>query len=137
MKLSNSNAIRAALIKSLMEQFNAAGEDVGQIASNIFNFPVVAEDGEEGWVEIAVKVPKGTKDEEYDGYGRREQYSLDCEEKAAKKAEKEKAAAEKRRRLRLRRPRRPRPRKPKRKPGSNPRPFLKILFRRTTSNLYD
>lgn len=95
MKLSNSNAIRANLIKSLMEQFNAAGEDVGQIASNIFNFPVVAEDGEEGWVEITVKVPKGTKDEEYDGYGRREQYGLDCEEKAAKKAEKEKAAAEK------------------------------------------
>lgn len=96
MKLSNANQIRAGVIENLFNHLkDYCGEDCGMIASNSFNFPVVADDGEEGWVEIVVKVPKGTKDEEYDGYGRREQYSLDCEEKAAKKAEKEKAAAEK------------------------------------------
>lgn len=93
MKLANANAIRAKVIESLLSVYE--GEDVGMIASNIFNFPVVADDGEEGWVEVVVKVPKGTKDEEYDGYSRREQYELDCKEKAEKKAEAEKKKAAK------------------------------------------
>lgn len=95
MKLANANAIRARIIRALDDYFDKCGEDVGMIASNSFNFPVVAEDGEEGWVEIVVKVPKGTKDEEYDGYGRREQYELDLKEKAEKKAEAEKKKAAK------------------------------------------
>ena len=95
MKLANANAIRARIIRTLDDYFDKCGEDVGMIASNSFNFPVVAEDGEEGWVEVVVKVPKGTKDEEYDGYGRREQYELDLKEKAEKKAEAEKKKAAK------------------------------------------
>lgn len=93
MKLANANVIRAKVIESLLSVYE--GEDVGMIASNIFNFPVVADDGEEGWVEVVVKVPKGTKDEEYDGYSRREQYEFDCKEKAEKKAEAEKKKAAK------------------------------------------
>ena len=96
MKLSNANQIRAGVIENLFNHLkDYCDEDCGMIASNSFNFPVVADDGEEGWVEIVVKVPKGTKDEEYDGYSRREQYDLECKEKAEKKAAKEKAAAEK------------------------------------------
>ena len=95
MKLSNANAIRSRVIEAVMAYFVEANEDCGMIASNSFNFPIVAEDGEEGWVEIVAKVPKGTKDEEYDGYGRREQYELDRKEKAEKKAAAEKKKAEK------------------------------------------
>lgn len=96
MKLENANAIRAGIIENLFSHLSDyCGEDCGMIASNIFNFPVVANDGEEGWVEIVVKVPKGTKDEEYDGYGRREQYRLECEEKAEKKAKAEEEKAKK------------------------------------------
>ena len=95
MKLANANAIRARIIRALDDYFDKCGEDIGTIASNTLNFPVVAEDGEEGWVEVVVKVPKGTKDEEYDGYGRREQYELDLKEKAEKKAEAEKKKAAK------------------------------------------
>lgn len=94
MKLANANAIRASIIRMLFDKFSDV-EDCGFIASNSFNFPVVAEDGEEGWVEIVVKVPKGTKDEEYDGYGRRQQYELDLQEKAEKKAKAEEAKAKK------------------------------------------
>ena len=86
MKLANANAIREKVISELFELFAGADEDVGMIASNSFNFPIVADDGEEGWVEIVVKVPKGTKDEEYDGYGRRQDYELNLKEKAEKKA---------------------------------------------------
>lgn len=94
MKLNNANAIRTAIIRQLFDKFSNV-EDCGFIASNSFNFPVVAEDGEEGWVEIVVKVPKGTKDEEYDGYGRREQFEIEQREKAEKKAKAAEAKAKK------------------------------------------
>lgn len=95
MKLANANAIRARIVRALNDYFDKNGEDVGAIASNTLNFPIVAEDGEEGWVEIVVKVPKGTKDEEYDGYGRRQQYEIECQEKAEKKAKADEAKAKK------------------------------------------
>lgn len=94
MKLANANTIRTQVINFLFGELSNT-EDCGMIASNSFNFPVVAEDGEEGWVEIVVKVPKGTKDEEYDGYGRRQQYELDLKEKAEKKAKAEETKAKK------------------------------------------
>lgn len=95
MKLANANAIRARIVRALGIYFDQVGEDVDLIASNTLNFPVVAEDGEEGWVEVVVKVPKGTKDEEYDGYGRRKQYELELQEKAEKKAKADEAKAKK------------------------------------------
>ena len=88
MKLANANNARAALIADIQSFLENCGEDVGMIASNIVNFPIVV-DGEEGWIEVTVKVPKGTKDEEYDGYGRREEYRISQEEKAEKTAKRE------------------------------------------------
>ena len=85
MKLANANAIRAKVLEGIMAYFVEADEDCGQIASNSFNFPVVAEDGEEGWVEIVVKIPK-----EDDGYDKREEYEM----KKKEKEEKRKAQAE-------------------------------------------
>lgn len=89
MKLATANQIRSIIINEIMAHMEKIGEDVGFIASNIFNFPTVTDDGEEAWVEISVKVPKGTKDEEYDGYARREQYEISQKEKADKKAKRE------------------------------------------------
>lgn len=86
MKLVNANAVRSSLIEKLYKEFSET-EDVGMVSSNSFNFPVV-EDGEEGWVEIVVKV---TKDGGDDGYLKRDEYKMKCEEKA----EKAKVAAEK------------------------------------------
>ena len=88
MKLTLANQVRAAFIKVLFDFLTERGEDVGMVASNVFNLPTVI-DGEECWVEVSVKVPKGTKDEEYDGYGRREDYAINLEEKADKAAKKE------------------------------------------------
>lgn len=86
MKLVNANAVRSSLIEKLYKEFSET-EDVGMVSSNSFNFPVV-EDGEEGWVEIVVKV---TKDGGDDGYLKRDEYKMKCEEKA----EKAKISAEK------------------------------------------
>lgn len=95
MKLAIANALRSQYLGKLSEYLTANGEDVALIASNIINLPIVTEDGEEGWIEISVKVPKGTKDEEYDGYARRDDYTMKCEEKAEKQAKKEAEKAKK------------------------------------------
>lgn len=94
MKLALANAVRASVLEKLLAYFDAEGEDVAAIGSNVLNYPTVI-DGEECWVEVTVKVPKGTKDEEYDGYGRREDFKIACNLKAEKAIEKEKAKAAK------------------------------------------
>ena len=86
MKLANANAIRTRIVDDLFKYMSDVGEDCGMITSNSFNFPVVV-DGEEGWVEVVVKVPKEDGDE---GFGKREEYSL----KLAANAERAKAKAE-------------------------------------------
>lgn len=84
MKLANANKIHKQYIEELLAYFacgdSSDGEDCGMIASNSFNFPVVAEDGEEGWVEIVVKIPK-----EDDGYEKREEYQIKLKQKEEKK----------------------------------------------------
>ena len=98
MKTTTANTIRERYLSAIMSYFT--DEDVGKIASNSFNFPIV-EDGEEGWIEIVVKIPK---DDE--GYAKREEYTMKCKEKIdkakanaeakAKKIERDKKAREER-----------------------------------------
>ena len=94
MKLANANKIRKQYIEELLTYFrcdgSSDGEDCGMITSNSFNFPVVADDGEEGWVEIVVKIPK-----EDDGYEKREDYVLKLKEKEEKKKIQAEAKAKK------------------------------------------
>lgn len=89
MKLANANKIRAKVLEAIMAYFVEADEDCGQIASNSFNFPIV-ENGEEGWVEIVVKIPK-----EDDGYEKREEYEMKVKEKEEKKKVQAEAKAKK------------------------------------------
>ena len=84
MKVAMANAVREHYIKAVRSLFNE--EDCGMTTSNSFNFPIVWE-GEEGWVEVIVKVPKYDGDE---GYALREEYEM----KVRKRAEKAKAQAE-------------------------------------------
>ena len=88
MKLTTANKVRAKVVEAIMAYFVEADEDCGMIASNSFNFPI-CEDGEEGWVEIVVKIPKDSDDGD-DGFGKRTEYELKC----AEKVEKDKAKAE-------------------------------------------
>ena len=91
MKLSIANAARERYIKSIMQFLSNEGEDVALVASNTCNLPIV-ENGEEGVLEVVVKVVK----KEYDEcMQEREDYVSKCAEKAEAKAEREKAAAEK------------------------------------------
>ena len=90
MKTANANKFRAKAIEAIMAYFVEANEDCGMIASNSFNFPIVAEDGEEGWIEVVVKIPK-----EDDGYEKREEYEMKTKERAEKKKAQAEAKAKK------------------------------------------
>lgn len=90
MTVKNANAMRAKFIKFFMEYAQESGEDVGLEATNIFSFPVVADDGEEGSVQVVIKIPKDMDGD--DCYARREEYAMNQEKKAQKAKEK---AAEK------------------------------------------
>ena len=91
MKLAIANVVRARYINEIMEYLAAKGEDVALTASNTCNMPFV-EDGEEGVLEVVVKVVK----KEYDEcMQEREDYIFKCAEAEEKKAERAKAAAEK------------------------------------------
>ena len=88
MKLALANAVRTAIIQKLYAYMESEGEDVGMIASNSFNFPMVY-DGEECFVEVVAKVVKKDSDE---CYMMREDFTMKEAEKVEKKA---KAEAEK------------------------------------------
>lgn len=92
MKLALANAVRAEIVENLFNFMMEQGEDCGMVASNSFNFPVVRE-GEEGFVEVVVKVVKKDSDE---CFQERADHVMKQKEKAAKAAEREKASAEKR-----------------------------------------
>ena len=99
MKISNQNSIRAKYTADLLAYFSQS-EDCGQVKSNTLNFPVVTDDGEEGWVEIVIKVTKD--DDGDDGYIKRQVYTDSLREKEEKvKARKEKAEKDKARKEQL------------------------------------
>lgn len=97
MKKSNTalnNELREKFLAQVMEQFATAGEEVMQTGSNTMAFPVLDSEGGEKWIEIVVKVPTSWVDGE-DGYALAEEYRLNTEAKARKKAETAKKKAEK------------------------------------------
>lgn len=90
MKNTNANAMREKFTAMMLDFFKEQGEDAGQVASNVINFPVVAEDGEEGWIEIKIVVPKSD-----DGFEKREDFKWAQEEKERKAKEKAEAKKKK------------------------------------------
>lgn len=91
MKLANKNVVREKYTKMFLDFLKEQGEDVGQIGSNVVNFPIVEND-EEGWVEVVIKVPKDLEDE---GYDKRVSYDIHLKEKEEKAKAKKEAKAKK------------------------------------------
>lgn len=89
MTLKDRNDIRKIFLEKVMSLFD--GEDIGLIASNKFNLPIVHNE-EEGWIEITVSL---TKEDGDSGYMKREEYDLK-QKKAQERAQaKEKKAKKK------------------------------------------
>lgn len=90
------NALREKVLKTVMEFFAEKNEDVMQTNSNECAFPCLDDEGNEKWIQIVVKVPTGSRDEDgYDGYGVAESYKMKLKEKEEKKKEAENKKAKK------------------------------------------
>ena len=89
MKVKNANVVREYWTKKFIEFLEKEGEDVGQIASNSINYPI-EENGEEGWIELKIIVPKHDE-----GYEKREEYQWKLEEDKRKEKEAEEKKAKK------------------------------------------
>ena len=88
-------ATRETIVSQIVEYLKSFGFDVLQTGSNTYAVPVV-EDGDEGAVEIVVKIPKGPRDGSgYDPFEAEAAYKFHEEEKRKKAAEKAKKAAKK------------------------------------------
>ena len=100
------NELREKSVADLVALYVEKGEEMLQVGGNVVAFPTVDSDGNEAWVEITVKIPKGERLGKgegfggYDGYEQAEFYKQETERKvqeaASKKAiaESKKAAAE-------------------------------------------
>ena len=87
-----TDEIRNKFMKQFNDEFQGRLDyDVLQTASNEYSIPWVDDEGNEGYITIVFRIPKGSRDgEPYDGYAVAEDYRR----KVAEKAEKEKARAE-------------------------------------------
>ena len=93
------NALREKNVNALIAFLSGNGEEVLKVGGNVIAFPTTDSEGNDAWVEITVKVPKGERLGKgegfagYDGYGLAEFYKEQTEAKATEAAEK-KAKAE-------------------------------------------
>lgn len=92
------NELRAVYIEKVAELFKADGEEVLRTGSSEVAFPVVDSEGNEKFIVVSVKVPKGERKDgyvPYDGYSVAEEYAINQREKAYKKARADEAKQKK------------------------------------------
>lgn len=92
------NELRAMYTEKVIELFTAQDEDVLRTGSSEIAFPVVDSEGNEKFVVISIKVPKGERKDgyvPYDGYSVAEEYAINQREKADKKAKADEAKRKK------------------------------------------
>lgn len=94
--MAKGDITRNFYLEAITKALTANGEQVLPIASNAICFPCVIEDGDEAFVKVVVSIPKGSKDEPFDGFAEAEDYEFRKAERAKTKA---KTAAEKQRKI--------------------------------------
>ncbi len=88
------NAMRASILNDLRDYLESKGNDVLTISNTEICFPIVLEDSTEAFSTVKVSIPKGSKNEAFDGYVAAENFRIDTERKMKEKAER-KTKAEK------------------------------------------
>ncbi len=88
-KTDKQAEIRNKAIAEISAIYRNRGDDVQRIKSNAFAVPQVTDTGEEYWLEVTVKIPRGGRDGvEYDGYELASEYEIRQAEKSEKKTKK-------------------------------------------------
>lgn len=89
------NELRNEWTQKIFEILKEKGEDVVFIKDNVLCFPAVDSERNDRWVRIPIEIPKGTKDEPFDGYALSEDFEFSKIEKEKKAKEKAEAKAKK------------------------------------------
>ena len=88
---------RTAIMNLIRETLENNGYEVLQTNTYEFSTPIVNEERDEGFCQIPVKIPKGSRDgDAFDGYALAEEYQMKCKAREEKKREKEREKEEKR-----------------------------------------
>lgn len=85
-KTQLDNALRTRYISVIKESLEQLDEEILVTASNELTIPCLDDEQNERFVTIKITIPKGSKDELYDGYAVAESYELHRKEVAEKKA---------------------------------------------------
>lgn len=80
------NALRESHTENLGSFLTEQGEQVLRIASGVIAYPVLDAEGNEAWIEVTVKVPKGERLGKGQGYAGYDGYGLAAEYKEAYEA---------------------------------------------------
>ena len=94
-KAQLENKLRNTFLNFVTEQVQVSFDtDVLPVSASELAIPCLDEEGNEKFVLIKVSIPRGTRNGEggydpYDGYAVAEDYAIDCQEKAQKKADAE------------------------------------------------
>ena len=92
-KAQLENAIRNRFLSFIAQTISQEMEiDALPVSASELAVPCLDSEGNEKWALIKVSIPRGTRNgqggyDPYDGYAVAEDYALDCEEKAQKKAD--------------------------------------------------
>lgn len=92
-KAQLETAIRNRFLSFISETISQEMEiDVLPVSASELAVPCLDDEGNEKWALIKVSIPRGTRNgagsyDPYDGYTAAEDYRIDCEEKAQKKAD--------------------------------------------------
>ena len=88
-KTQLQESLRNRYIKAVSEFLESLDEEVLRVASNEIALPCVDDDGNDEFIVLTFKIPKGSRDgDAYDGY----EMADDYERKSKAKAEKQKKA---------------------------------------------
>lgn len=94
-KAQLETAIRNRFLDLIREMVSDKVEtDALPVSASELAIPCLDDEGNEKWALVKVSIPRGTRNGEggydpYDGYAAAEDYAIDCEEKAQKKADAE------------------------------------------------
>ena len=94
-KAQLETAIRNRFLSFIAQTISQELEtDALPVSASELAIPCLDDEGNEKWALIKVSIPRGTRNgqggyDPYDGYAVAEDYALDCEEKAQKKADAE------------------------------------------------
>ena len=91
-----NDALRKKYLDRFIEIFKMNNEDVLITGTNEFCFPTLDDEQNEKFVQVVVKIPKGSRDgEEFDGYALAEDYKMKVKQKEADAKKRAEAKAKK------------------------------------------